>query len=209
MTDRLLSPDTMNDAATPYHHGQLRSELLKLAAHRIEETGVPGLSLRELARELGVSHGAPRRHFPDKQALLDALAVHGLQLLGRRLDADLDRCRDSGFDDRLMAFAQAYVDFATSHPVLLGLMFARKEKADSPELRVANERAFAAPRALIADAHVRGDIADQDHDRVAMAVLATLQGLAAVITGGMIGDRPPRTVVAGTIRTLVNGLRST
>jgi hypothetical protein len=88
-------------------------------------------------------------------------------------------------------------------------MFARKEKTDSPELRAANERAFAAPRALIADAHARGDIADQDHDRVAMAVLATLQGLASVITGGMIADRQPGTVVAGTIHTLVNGLRPT
>lgn len=198
----------VGDAAAPYHHGQLRPELLKLAARRIEELGVPGLSLRELARELGVSHSAPRRHFLDKQALLDALAAYGLDLLGSRLDADLDRCRDGSFEERLLAFAQAYVDFASSHPVLLGLMFARKEETGSPELRAANQRAFAAPRSLIAGAHARGDIADEDDDRVAMAVLATLQGLASVITGGMIGERHPGTVVAGTVHTLVNGLRS-
>ena len=46
------------------------------------------LSLRELAREVGVSHAAPRRHFPDKQALLDALAEDGFERLGRELAGD-------------------------------------------------------------------------------------------------------------------------
>ncbi|MCU1684192.1 MAG: TetR/AcrR family transcriptional regulator [Amycolatopsis sp.] len=196
----------MAETVARYHHGNLRAALLECAERKLETTGVGGLSLRELAREVGVSHGAPRQHFPDKQALLDALAVYGLERLGRRLD-DVLGVRKDDFGARLVAFARAYVEFATRHPALLELMFARKDRADVPELREANDRAFAAPSKLIADAQAEGEIDSADPDRVAMAVLATLQGLAAVITSGMIGDRAVDTVITGTIETLLNGLR--
>jgi AcrR family transcriptional regulator len=192
---------------SPYHHGSLRAELLDLAQKRIEETGAAGLSLRELAREIGVSHGAPQRHFADKQALLDALAVRGLDELGELVEARIGACEDGGFDRRLLAFAHAYVDFATAHPVLLSLIFARKDTASVPELRAANERAFAAPQRVIDDALRAGEIVD-DVERVSMSVLATIQGLATIIGNGMIGDRSPEVVVAGTIGTLIAGLRA-
>jgi AcrR family transcriptional regulator len=190
----------------PYHHGNLRAELLGSAERKLEASGVAGLSLRELAREIGVSHGAPRQHFPEKRALLDALAIQGLERLGAQLDESLSAASGT-FEDRLLGFASAYVDFATHHPALLALMFARKDRADSTALRAANDRAFAAPSALVADALSSGEIWSDDSDRVAMALLATLQGLAAVITSGMIGTRDPHTVVAGTITTLIHGLR--
>jgi len=200
----------MTDGASSYHHGNLRTTLLALAERKVEQAGVSGLSLRELAREAGVSHAAPRQHFPDKQALLNALAVRGLEQLGERLDADLElRRRSKSFDSRLLAFARVYVSFATEHPVLLGLMFTRKEDPGAPEVRAANDRAFAAPQALIADAWASGEITGEDPDQVAMAVLATIQGLAAIITSGMIGDRQPDKVITAAIRTLVTGLRRT
>lgn len=197
----------MSETGTPYHHGNLRAALLEQAARKLERVGVAGLSLRELARELGVSHGAPRQHFPDKQALLDALSVQGLQRLGGELDLGLRQVTGS-LDERLTAFARIYVQFATRHPALLALMFARKDDPGRPELRAANDRAFAAPSALIAEAISSGEIASDDPDRVAMAVLATLQGLAAIVASGMIGERPVDTVVSGTVRTLIHGLRA-
>ncbi|MBW3550170.1 MAG: lipid IV(A) 3-deoxy-D-manno-octulosonic acid transferase [Proteobacteria bacterium] len=66
----------MATAARPYHHGNLRSALMEAAERALERGGVQALSLRELAREIGVSHAAPRRHFPDRQALLDASVHH-------------------------------------------------------------------------------------------------------------------------------------
>jgi AcrR family transcriptional regulator len=199
----------MTDAAAPYHHGNLRATLLAIAERKVEETGVAGLSLRELAREAGVSHGAPRPHFPDKQALLNALAVRGLDRLGERLNADVGLRRGTSFEQRLLAFSRVYVAFATEHPVLLELMFARKEEPGATEVRAANDRAFAAPQALIADAYAAGYITGDDADQVAMTVLATIQGLAAIITSGMIGDRPADKVIAHTIKTLAAGLRAT
>ena len=51
---------------------------------RSREQGTDSLSLRDLARQAGVSHAAPRRHFADRQALLDALADAGLRAWARK-----------------------------------------------------------------------------------------------------------------------------
>src|SRR5918911_3448969 len=114
---------------SPYHHGNLRAALLEEAERRL---GDGELSLRELARAVGVSHGAPRRHFADKQALLDALAEEGFARLGRALEAS---AADGDFTARLAALARAYVRFATEHGALLDLMFAGKHR--SPGLEAA------------------------------------------------------------------------
>src|SRR2546423_10657820 len=81
-------------ASRRYHHGSLRAALLERAEQVVTERGVHALSLRELAREVGVSHGAPRRHFAGRQALLDALALEGFERLGRALRAALDGAGD-------------------------------------------------------------------------------------------------------------------
>ena len=106
------------------------------------------LSLRELAREVGVSHGAPRRHFPDRQALLDALAEAGFARLGAELRAALDGAGDD-FEARFRATAAAYVRFATRDAALLELMFAGKHREESGTLHDAAERAFAVILELI------------------------------------------------------------
>ncbi|GAA1703285.1 TetR/AcrR family transcriptional regulator [Fodinicola feengrottensis] len=196
----------MSSSQGPYHHGNLRAALLDAAVRRIRESGIEGLSLRELARELGVSHSAPRRHFPDKQSLLDALAVVGLDRLGEQLDAALDHT-DEDFARQLTAFATTYVRFASNGPQLLELMFLRKEDATNQELREANQRAFGAPVRLIEEACKRGQIDDSDRDRVEMAILAVLQGLATLVVGRMAGNRSIDQLVTGTVHALIEGLR--
>src|ERR1700739_1211963 len=96
--------------ARPYHHGNLRTALLDAAERMLRERGVQALSLRGLAREVGVSHGAPRRHFPDRQALLDALAGAGFERLGAELRAAADAAPE-GFEPRVRAIGAAYVRF--------------------------------------------------------------------------------------------------
>src|SRR3954471_11540215 len=103
------------EEARRYHHGNLRSELLEQAEQTLRERGPGELSLRELAREVGVSHAAPRRHFRDKQALLDALALDGFE----RLAGELEEEDGGDFNARLAAFAHSYVRFATHNAALL------------------------------------------------------------------------------------------
>lgn len=60
-----------------YHHGDLKAALIEKSVEFIAKNGVENLSLRQLARDLGVSHGAPARHFSNKATLLTAVATKG------------------------------------------------------------------------------------------------------------------------------------
>jgi AcrR family transcriptional regulator len=169
----------------PYHHGNLRGALLAAAERTVRERGVENLSLRELAREIGVSHGAPRRHFPDRQALLDALAETGFERLGAELRAAADRAGDE-FQPRLEATATAYIKFATANPALLDLMFASKHRATQPSLHEAMERAFSVMMELILQGQAIGRLQPGDPERVGLVLFSTIQGIAALLTAGMI-----------------------
>ncbi len=188
----------------PYHHGNLRAALLDSAEQTLNEGGE--LSLRELARQVGVSHAAPRRHFAGKQALLDALAEDGFERLGDDLRSALDAAGPS-FDARLLAFGRAYVRFATEHAALLELMFAGKHRpgvADS--LREAADRAFEVPLALITEGQARGEVVPGDPEGVGMVAFAAAHGIAALANNQMLPGDLDGVVEAATER-LVLGLR--
>ncbi len=95
----------------------------------LRDDGIDELSLRELARAVGVSHAAPRRHFPDRQALLDALAIEGFARLGADM-RDAVASGDREFEPTLQRCAHAYVTFATTDAALLEVMFAGKHTDD-------------------------------------------------------------------------------
>src|ERR1700761_6408581 len=131
-----------------YHHGNLRQALLEAAERTVREHGTGDLSLRELAREVGVSHGAPRRHFPDRQALRAPPAEAGFDRLGSELREALPGA-GPGFVDRLHSMAAAYVRFAIDDSALLELMFAGKHREGAAALERAAEQAFSPMLELI------------------------------------------------------------
>lgn len=131
----------MNDTSVSksYHHGNLRAELLDTAIVQLRDTSVEDLSLRALARAVGVSQTAPYRHFADKNELLAAMATRGYRDLLRDLreaGASAGDCPQA----QLLAFAHAYVDYAARHPQLFKLMFgpAVQPTVKYPELREAS-----------------------------------------------------------------------
>jgi AcrR family transcriptional regulator len=172
-------------ADRPYHHGNLRAALLTQAERTLREQGSEQLSLRELARQVGVSHGAPRRHFADRQALLDALAEAGFSRLGAELSAALDGAGDD-YEARFRATARAYVRFATRDAALLDLMFAGKDREPSGPLHDAAERAFAAIIELIRQGQRAGRLQPGDPERIGLLLFATMQGIAALATAGIV-----------------------
>jgi AcrR family transcriptional regulator len=186
-----------------YHHGNLRAALLESAERTLAKRGVSELSLRELAREVGVSHAAPRRHFADKQALLDALAIDGFERLGRELDEAMAGAGGS-LRAQLGAFGLAYVRFATEHAALLELMFAGKYRDDS--LREASDRAFAGALTLVAKAQASGQVVSGDPERVGLVAMATLHGLASLTNNGMLEEAELDDVVAEAVDRIVLGL---
>ncbi len=199
-----------------YHHGNLRIALLEQAARTVRERGVQDLSLRELAREVGVSHAAPRRHFPDRQALLDALAETGFERLGTELREAVDGAGED-FPARLRATGAAYIRFATADPALLELMFAGKHReeaggdhgADSGTLHEAAERAFSVLLELIQQGQAEGALEPGEPERVGMVLFATIQGIAALVTGGMVAPERLDELVADAIARFLRGSRMT
>ncbi|MFD9006798.1 TetR/AcrR family transcriptional regulator [Streptomyces sp. NPDC059582] len=177
----------------PYHHGDLRTALLDSAERTLRERGTAALSLRELARETGVSHAAPGRHFKDKQALLDALALTGYERLAQSLEAADDPALP--LEPRLTALARAYLSFAVRNAALLELMYARKHDTDlSEQLTSAVDRSVGSFERLISDAQRRGEIVEGDSERITLVAAAGIQGLAAFTANGSLD---PEVALAG------------
>lgn len=124
-------------AKAAYHHGDLRAALIAEGLRLLAARDVEDLSLREVARGVGVSATAVYRHFPDKAALMAALAAHGLDMLSQVQHAAYDAAGGgvAGFN----ATGAAYVRFALLHTALFRLIFANPptgkvvELADSPD----------------------------------------------------------------------------
>jgi AcrR family transcriptional regulator len=120
-----------NTATRGYHHGALREALLAAAEKLLREQGITAFTLRAIAREAGVSHGAPAHHFKDLSELLSDLAAVGFRRLVDQLDDAMTLRGEVRFP-----IAKAYVRFAMDNPALFSLMF-REERLDPewPALR--------------------------------------------------------------------------
>ena len=196
----------MKSAPRPYHHGNLRQELLRAAEAALEARGIRQLSLRELSRELGVSHASPQRHFATKQELIDALAIMGFERLGSAM-ARAAEARSQDFNSRLTKAALAYVEFARKHPALLALMFeAKRQPVIPPELHAALFAAFSHMPGILQEGQEAGKIVPGDPYRLALTIGAAMQGLVALSIDGKLKDVPLKTIVPETIRHLLDGL---
>ena len=191
----------------PYHHGDLRSALLQAAERTLESVGSQEISLRELSRELEVSNTAPRRHFVNKQALLDALAVEGFERLGAILNRAIAD-ESEAFDMRIMRLARAHVRFAAKHPALLRLMFAAKHHPEAtPELLEASHEALSAGPLTITEGQAAGAVVAGDPERLALTVFAAVQGLVTLSTDGEFGGAPLDKLMVEIVEQVIVGLR--
>ncbi|MHA3701957.1 TetR/AcrR family transcriptional regulator [Jatrophihabitans sp. YIM 134969] len=172
-------------ADKPFHHGNLRDELLTRARQTLRSSGEDALSLRQLAREAGVSHGAPRRHFTERQDLLDALARLGFEELTTTVAA----AAEAAGDDPPAAFravARAYIDFAVVDPALMDLMFTTKNHRADPGIAEAAEGFFAAVGAVIERVMPTPGIGAVGGVRRQLVLASTLHGIASLVAAGRI-----------------------
>lgn len=117
-------------AAAGYHHGDLPNSLRRSAAELLEERGVAGFSLREVARRAGVSHAAPAHHFRDARGLLTAVAIEAFQYLVAETEH-----ASAGVEDpveALVNLARAYVTVSVDHPGHCAIVF-REDAVDAED----------------------------------------------------------------------------
>jgi len=172
-----------------YHHGNLRQALIDAAIPVLRKKGVVGLSLRELATELGVSHGAPYRHFRNKGSLLEAIAVSGFETLTRSCISAAQRYPD---DPRRQLFEAGlgYLEYVGRNPEVADLMFGAVSSTSGRgvEWCKAVDDAFNALVSVIANGCSAGLYIQRDARDLALATLATVHGLSMMVAGGMFND---------------------
>lgn len=165
-----------------YHHGDLRRALIETAISMINEAGTESVTMRTLSDRVGVSRSAPYRHFPDKTALLCAIAEEGFRELEGRLE---EAARDTslGALARFEQTAIAYVDFAVSNAAHYRLMFSDMILTDPPNagLRAAAEGAFGVALRAIRACQEEGSIGAGDAVVLANISWATVHGLSVLI----------------------------
>jgi len=169
-------PADVPDAARAYHHGDLRRALIAQALEVIERDGLAGLSLRDLARQVGVSHAAPVHHFGDKAGLLTAIATQGFLTLADELRR---RYAQTG---SFLEVGVAYVGFAVRNRAYFEVMY-------RPELYDPNDSALDAARqqareVLYGPLAEKSDVAPAETRYAGLAAWSLVHGLATLLLTG-------------------------
>jgi AcrR family transcriptional regulator len=165
----------------PYHHGNLRSELIAAALKLLEEQGAAQLSLRSVARKLGVSQTAPYHHFADKNALLAALATEGF----RKLAANVQNSalQEHPFEQRISRLCGGLVRFARDNPELFRTMYDGyvRNKMEYPELVEAASNSYRTLVRRVGDTLEEFGVSNIDVDYAAMSIFCLGYGMASFI----------------------------
>jgi AcrR family transcriptional regulator len=171
-----------------YHHGDLRRALIDAAVELLADEGINSLSLRQVARKVGVSHAAPYRHFEDKEALLAVVAEEGFKGFTQYLQAGVDAALENPIQQYL-GCGQAYVRYALEHPTHYRLMFSEFPLGE-PRFQTLNEVANASFEVIV-DVVSRGQkqglFRPGDVRTVALSAWTQVHGLALLLLAGRLG----------------------
>nr|WP_232542298.1 TetR/AcrR family transcriptional regulator [Nocardia bovistercoris] len=164
--------------------------MLDACRRLIESEGIAAVSLRRVAREAGVSTGAPYHHFTDRAALLAALSTQGFETLGAELAAAKAAATGTPMQ-ALSAMAAAYVRFAREHGAYFRLMFRPElsEPEKHPDTVVAADAAFAVLTDTIADAVAAGLLPADKAEVLGITWWAIGHGIASLWLDGQLDKR--------------------
>ncbi len=180
----------MASAAAPYHHGDLRQALVSAALAIVETEGAAALTLRRIARDVGVSAMAPYHHFRDRAALVAAVAAAGFErLYAGKLEALGEAA--GGPAAGLVAGSRAYVAFILDNPELYRLMKSPElaDRAAFPELAEAAAQPAARLGAMIGELAATGRMGKISPDDAAQTLWALVHGLGLLaLDGYLAGD---------------------
>ena len=152
----------------------------------IREKGADKLSLRALARDVGVSQAAPYRHFADKVALLSALASDGFERLAHSMqqwmgDIQLDPV------GAFQRAGQAYVKFAQQNPETYRLMYSMKAADfNDNEMAACHTLAFNLLEQTVEAGLKNGVFKTAAKEAIVLAAWSMAHGYAQLVIDGII-----------------------
>ena len=181
-----------------HYQGDLRQAMIDAAAAALADAGAEHVSLRDVARRVGVSHAAPAHHFGDKAGMLTAVAVQGFELFTEYLSAAVDGAGSPL--DALPANTRAYMEFSDLYPGHFEIMFrpALLNTSD-PAYQGAGDKAFQLLRDLVTACQRHGWHPDADTTELTASTWALLHGLALLRRQGSLTPHLPDTSPAALI----------
>tara|TARA_R110002096_G_C14547355_1_gene718948 strand:+ start:784 stop:1407 length:624 start_codon:yes stop_codon:yes gene_type:complete len=190
-----------------YHHGDLPVQVQHLALDTLRAQGDAAISLRALAKQLGVSAPALYRHFSDRDTLLAELAIGGFEALRNRLRAvDQQIPRKA-----LIEIGLVYVKFAQEEPNLYRLMFGGRvlPMGAHPRLDAAGRSAFQVLENTVAHARQLGYLKPSPVSLITAAAWSLVHGLSQLtIDGHLPGANAQPMLTEGVLSLLLDGSRS-
>lgn len=202
-------------ASATYHHGNLRQTLLEHAVDLARAGGPDAVVLRDVQRAAGVSNSAAYRHYADRQALLTAVQIYGMTLLGEAMQEALAEVSNRGPRDRralarFRATGQAYVGFACAEPGLFRTAFAPSGVHHTDESVAPERHPFQILRGCIDDLVATGVLTPGRRDGLDEAAWAAVHGVSMLFLDGPLAtaDADRKQLITDRLLDLMqNGLR--
>ncbi len=179
-----------------YHHGDLRNALVSIGTELLNSKGISSISLREIARTIGVGHNAPYRHFKNKQQLLEAIAESGFrQLMARNTRLELEYADDP--ETQLFESGMHVVTMAVEQPHLFELMFGGSLRPEDCglELKQAADGAMQSLVRIIENGQKKQVFRSGDPMRFAISAMSMIQGFSLLVATGKLRPQLPEAMV--------------
>lgn len=189
-------------------HAPTAVRIIAAARRLLEREGTEAVTMRRVGDAVGITAMAIYRHYPDRAALLDAVADQGFA----ELAAAVQRMRlPARIEPRLVRMAELYLDHALAHPRLFELMFLapRKGARRYPrDFKAGRSPTLNPSIALLQDSMARGELRADDPWEIAFEMGALMEGLVMLYLGGRIGGGPRqlRALIRRSIRRHLHGI---
>ena len=176
-----MPPQLARKPLNTYHHGDLRDALVQAALREAEQGGAEAISIKALAKELGVSQPAPYRHFADREALLAAVTAEAFRQFSAMLRDEIGKPSKRS---KLSRLAQATLAFGLRRNGIYRLMFVSRIMAcasKGSELHHAAKETFA----LVLEA-LEAPAVGLLRERSALKIWASLHGVVMLAEQGLL-----------------------
>ncbi len=174
-------------AKDSYHHGDLKTELIRKGLKILDEEGYEAFSMRKVATACNVSQTAPYRHFKDKNELVKAIALNAL----REFDETLERAFLTEGDpkDQLKAMGRDYIKFFADNPEYMRLLFfsqaqAWMREAVKDEHQCADEHPYSALERAVKNYKAAYPHDERTEDELIVYCWGLVHGIAVLVVNG-------------------------